>query len=613
LADHKSISSTEKLLDVIRADAHSTDHAQHSADSPEGTGGKTSSGRPRRSLSLGAKAVVGVEFLENSVRFVKMTRAAGYWKADEAFSAYLKKGQSQESPEFPSLLRNSLKNIQGIKKAEIWAMIPAYKGEVWQINVPMVKKDIYNAVFWTAKKEKNFDEKTTYFDYRLLGETTDNGAKKISTEVFTAPSEEIDFLKTTFAKAGFTLHGVTLFSFALRNLFLTKRIDTGNGSFAVLFIGRDSSNIDVYRGNNLVLSRVIKTGTSGMVEAILETRSDIDFPGDTPPPPDGERAIEIIGSIETENVPQGERDLSRGYSPEETFSLITPAMERLARQVERTIDHSVNVLDNPSPNALFICGSLTTAPRVSAFFQEQLGIAVRVLDPLSPSMPHVSPGITSLNKSERMSLASAASLAMSSNEYTPNFLYTAMDRQKHKAARRAGAFAVILMLVLLLITGAYWHQSGRELAKARQHTTALKQELNQFSPQFTGEEVTLLAGKYVKKNSLLRDYTRRLVSVSVISELSAITPANIRLLNVRLDMGRPEAKTLGLVVVEGFVSGENISFETYLSSYLFGLRNSPIFEDTVIHSSGFEELEGAGRVLRFVVNVNLKQAGDEKI
>ncbi len=606
MTDHKSISSTEKLLDVIREDPYNTDHTQYAAGAPKGPGVKTSSGRRKISLSFGTRPVVGVEILENGLRLVKMSRAAGNWKAAEAFSVYMKKGQSPESPEFPSFLRNSLKSIQGIKKTEIWALIPVGKGEVWQINVPMVKKNIYNAVFWTAKKEKTFDEKTSYFDYRLLGEITDNGAKKIATEVFIAPREEIDFLRTAFAKAGFSLHGVTLFSFSLRNLFLTKRIDTGDGAFAVLFIGRDSSNIDVYKGSNVVMSRVIKAGTYGMVEAVLEAQGGIDLSGDTLPALDSERAMEQLSRIEEEGV-------SQDYSMEEIFAAITPPLERLARQVERTIDHSVNVLGNPSPNTLYICGSLTTAPRVSAFFQEHLGLAVQVLDPLSPSMPYVSPGITSLNKSERMSLVSAASLAMSSNEYTPNFLYTALDRQRQKTAKRAGAFAVILMLAVLLITGAYWYQSGRELAMVRQHTAALKQELNKFSPQFTGEDVTLFAGEYVKKISLLRDYTSRLVPVSVISELSAITPANIRLLSVRLDMGRPEAKTAGLAVVEGFVSGENIGYETHLSSYLFGLRNSPIFEDTVIHSSGFEELEGKGRVLRFVINVNLKQAGDEKI
>jgi Tfp pilus assembly PilM family ATPase len=606
LADHKSISSTEKLLDVIREGAQNPDHAHYAVGAPQDSGGKAFSGRRKISLPFGSRPVVGVEILEDSIRLVKMSRAATHWKANVAFSAYLKHGLTPESPEFPSFLRNFLKNVQGIKKAEIWALIPAYKGEVWQINVPMVKKDLYNAVFWTAKKEKNFDEKTTYFDYRILGEITANGAKKISTEVFIAPREDIDFLRKVFAKAGFTLHGVTLFSFALRNLFLTKRIDPGDGAFTVLFIGRDSSNIDVYRGDNVVLSRVIKAGTSGMVEALLDTQGGIDLSGDSPPPPDNEWAMELISRIEGE-------DLSQDDSREEIFTAITPYLERLARQVERTIDHSVNVLGNPTPKVLYLCGSLTTAPRISDFFQEQLGLAVQVLDPLSPSMPSVSPGITSLIKSERMSLVSAASLAMSSNDYTPNFLYTAMDRQRQKTAKRAGAFAVIFMLAVLVMTGLYWYHSGRELAKARQQTAALKQELNQFSPQVTGEDVTLFAGEYVKKNSLLRDYTRRLISASVMSELSANTPGNIRLLSVRLDMGRPEAKAAGLAVVEGFVSGENIGFETYLSSYLFGLRNSPLFEDTVIHSSGFEELEGKGRVLRFVINVTLKQAGDEKI
>ena len=47
-----------------------------------------------------------------------------------------------------------------LRKVNLWTTISTAKVDVKQIRIPKVaKKEVFNAIFWTAKREMNFDEK----------------------------------------------------------------------------------------------------------------------------------------------------------------------------------------------------------------------------------------------------------------------------------------------------------------------------------------------------------------------------------------------------------------------------------------------------------------------
>jgi hypothetical protein len=121
-----------------------------------------------------------------------------------------------------------------------------------------------------------------------------------------------------------------------------------------------------------------------------------------------------------------------------------------------------------------------------------------------------------------------------------------------------------------------------------------------------------LAADYLERTTRLRQYAQKFVPVAVLSELSAITPPHIRLLNLRMETGQHDARQARFLVVDGFIKGEGINFETHLSSYLFRIRNSPLFADTTIQTSNTVNFESEGQVLRFVININLKQVAHER-
>ncbi len=627
MAKDKDVSSTEKLLNVIRKgpDRETSDvSGQEGAGSP---GKKLAKGLGRGIMPFGTADVVGVEIRNDRLNLVKMSQTGGQWKADQASSILMRKGLSLDSPDFPEFLRIQLSEFDGIRKSRIWTMLPGSKGEIWQVNVPQVKKDLSNVVFWSAKRERDFDENVTAFDYRVLDEIIDSGARKIAVEVYTAPREEIDLVKRVFSAAGFPLEGITLSSFALQNIFTNRLVDPGIEAFAVMRIDHDCSYIDIHQENRMFMSRVIKTGLGSMTESLMEEQSlerpkDIVFDDQglspegavsehTPPPLTTEKAMQLIALLEGGLPRSAQQSWMENYPPEKIFSMISPALERLVRQVERTVDHSINVLKNPPPARIYICGRLAAVPALADFIQEQLGLKAEILDPLDPSRPGVSPMITSMEKTVRASLVPAAGLATSSNNYTPNFLYTAIDREKQKILKRNASLAAIVMMVVFLITAGFWFQAHQDLKAQQQEVQALERQLAEHSPLVTTEIISSMGARFNENSRVLRDYSKKLVPLAALSEITAITPDNVKLLNVRMDMGqasdrRGDGKSR-MMVVDGFIRGEEIQFETYLSSYLFRIRNSPLFVDTVIHRSSEEDFGAEGQVLRFVINVNLKQ------
>ncbi len=627
MAKDKDVSSTEKLLNVIRKgpDRQAPDiPGQKAAGSQEK---KPASVFGKGIIPFGTADVVGVEIRNERLNLVKMIQTGGQWKAVQASSVSMREGMSLDSPDFPEFLRIQLSEVDGIKKSRIWTMVPDFKGEIWQVNVPQVKEDFSNVVFWSAKRERDFDENETVFDYRVLGEIIESGARKIAVEVYTAPRKEIDLVTKAFSAAGFPLEGITLSSFALQNIFTNRLVDPGSEAFAVLYIDHDCTYIDLHQEKRMLLSRVIKTGLDSMAESIMEEQSlegpkDIVFDdqGLSPegavsehksPPLTIETAMQLIALLEGGLPRSAQQSWMADYPPEKIFSMITPALERLARQVERTIDHSINVLKNPPPARIYICGRLAAVPALAAFMREHLGLETEILDPLDPSRPGVSPMITSMEKTVRASLVPAAGLATSSNNYTPNFLYTAMDREKQKILKRNASLAAIAMMVVFLITAGFWFQARQDLKAHQQEVQTLERQLAGHSPRVTTEMISSMGARFNENSQVLRDYSQKLVPLAALSEITAITPDNVKLLRVRMDVRQAGAGSAGrqpgIMVLDGFIRGEENLFETYLSSFILRIRNSPLFLDTVIHRSSAEEFGPEGQVLRFVINVNLKQ------
>ena len=176
-------------------------------------------------------------------------------------------------------------------------------------------------------------------------------------------------------------------------------------------------------------------------------------------------------------------------------------------------------------------------------------------------------------------------------------------------------------MTVLLVLGGFllWQDYARRQKSAE--LTRLREELAQLAPVADRGQVTELASKVKAQQRLLKGKAEKYLSVAVLSELAALTPEVIRVLNLTADFGELPATAARDVasgqikrlsrslVIEGLVEGDSLTAETSLAHYLMRLGASPLFVDPAVHQSTLEMKQDVGEVLHFVLRMGLGQGG----
>ena len=175
---------------------------------------------------------------------------------------------------------------------------------------------------------------------------------------------------------------------------------------------------------------------------------------------------------------------------------------------------------------------------------QSLGIKTEIMDPLGPANVFSTSVPPPLSMAERMPYTATLGLALSDNARTPNLLFTFKERQEQAAVTRInrGIFS-LFMSVVLFLGGFLIYQEYLSRQKHAEIST-LQLELAQYSPAVDQNLVMQTAAKVKNQQQILKRKASEYLGIAVLSELSALTPANIRLLSITADLGGiPEAQS----------------------------------------------------------------------
>ncbi len=344
---------------------------------------------------------------------------------------------------------------------------------------------------------------------------------------------------------------------------------------------------------------------------------------------DSDAAALLLSLVDGEAGPEPEHP-GPGLSADEIVHLADPALSRLARQVEMTLKHYREALGNDPVGALYVSGRLAAAPAFLEYLESHLGIPCEPFDPLGASGtgrpgPGVDPDGMSL--AERCRYQQALGVALSQHRMTPDLFVTYKERREASRVRLVNrAMIGAFCLALLILAGTYALVSGRNQDKAR--------ELGRLREQIAAQGVmvdtpllrkTAEEAKHTQES--LKAFAVKNFGLAAIGELSALTPRDVRLLNLTLDMGPPAkdapgpkapakpgkgqareakagAKYIKKIILDGVVEGDSQIFESVLAGYLVNLQNSPLFGDSTVSKRDVEVMGGA-QVLHFVVSLIL--------
>lgn len=574
------ISSTAKLLDVIRGECSSSPGLSESSALPSPSRGQAVREFLQYLPLFRKRTDVGIEIGTSHLTMVKMVQLSPFrHKMLDYRSIPFEPVTPGGEPRFYEFLRSAVIEFCGsLKRTNLWSMLPAGPVELRQIRIPqkVARKELFNAIFWVAKKEMKFDEAVSLFDFEVQGKVVEESVGKIWVMAYTAPKEAVREISRIFAKSGLELAGLTVAPFAVQNLFRTQWVSTsGLSTYAGLQVGEVSSRISIFSHGNLILTKEIDTGTAHLYSDRIEE--------------------------------------------EDSFEEEGPAVEELTRRVGEVFEyHSEHGKGKPIER-LFVFGPVNPGKAVLNNIADNLGVETVTVDLLNPANPFLSSVRPPPSVAERSLYSSALSLALSDNSRTPNLLCTFEEKERRAAVALLNRSLVWIFATLCVILGAIflwqerlWHQKTAEL-------TLLRQALAQYTPLVDHGTVTQLVSKVKEQQRQLRGKADKYLGIAVLSELSALTPAPIRLIGVTAALGgisEGTAKDIGpgqskgpskSLVVDGLIQADSLTAEASLAHYLMKLGSSPMFLDPSIHVSARETYPGVGEVLHFILKMGLAQ------
>ena len=668
-------SSTDKLLELIRGSGKKGGGGDTPAPQPLAPKKRWGVSLPLKMGRAGATSSknvrLGVEMTGELIRMVKLTKSSGRSRSLE-FKTVPIPEEGPDSPELSLVLRLALKEFLGRSDADVWAMVPAESSDLRFIQVPKAgKKQLSNAIYWTAKKEAAFDDAEVVFDYELQGEVMEKGTPRYSVLAYTVKREEFEKLRNLFLQAGYPLAGITVPSISMRNLLRSGWMEDGGQAQACLHLGGDFSRLEIFSGGNLQFVRVLKGGLSAMAQSLAdgskaftpaklqaepETAAKAEVEAVVPEQPifPAEISIEIesmsSGPIVHEVKPVGltveqarallesmatgpdslpEGHPGRSLSTADVLEMLKPAWERLLRQVQMTFSHHAVTLGNEQVGLLRLSGPFGADPGLLEYLGEKLGVSCALLDPLSPeNLGRLQAAAPSLTLGERQPYGLVLGLT-ESDRAACNLLYTFKQKEEEDRVANLNRVVALSWLGVAAVTVGIFVWQQIQAHGKQQVLNGLERQLGEFQPLV---DMPLLLGTATKVRSTvdnLRRYGNRHLASAILKDVTELTPENVKLYNISMDLGTPEEQPqfsaeaqakpgarpakqqtragLDTLTLEGYIKGDSQILESLLSAYLVRLRTAPLLGEPSVSKRSVELTAAGEDVLRFTLSCQVRR------
>ena len=603
------ISSTEKLLALIRDENTGKPEPARIVPSTPSMGTRPSLPKPRSSKQI---INIGLYFSGENLLLVKVDRASEETpKLLDYAEVALEPGIVGDRRRFSAFINSLLTNYCGpMKQVNIWAVISSAYLETRRLLIPRVsKKQIFNAVYWSYKKNVPLNDSKDIFDFEVLGNITDNGVKKIEVTACSVPKKLVDELQSLFFEAGYPLAGISSLPFAIQNMFRAGWLENGEEDcICTIYIDLEWSHINIYSNRNLVLSRVIKAGIHSMQEALrdmLESRADQnpaviltrdDLSGDT--------AGIILSNFIQEKISPGHDSKATGLNKGDIFRAILPALDRLVKQLERTLKHYYLNFGNKKVKKVLISGLINDNSRIAEYIGSQLDINIEIFNPFPEKMMPAGMDSTSASVLNSGAVVPAAGIALSDNKITPNFIFTYNDKEKTALAKQVNFSLFAFLIFLMTVCVGIYLSQNHILSQKRNLLSGLNREIESYVPNVDRDLLLKMASRAKTAREDLDNISSRHLGLAVISELTDLTPDNIRLLSIKSKLGGGRVADKNTLDLEGLIFGDRMTFETLLGGYLVKLKKSLLFDKPVIKKNLVEMYQGR-EVLHFSVSLEL--------
>ena len=242
--------------------------------------------------------------------------------------------------------------------------------------------------------------------------------------------------------------------------------------------------------------------------------------------------------------------------------MIEPALERLARQVERTFEHYATTMPGNRITRIFVSGAMNVYQPIIDYVGSQLGIRSAVMDPLSghtsdtflldeidcistlmneggrnASETFLMDEIDTPSVSERIAYAPALGIALSANDHTPNLMFTYKDKEREASIVRINRTVFAIFMASVLICSGFFAYQNIAIAHRKEVNANLEGQLARLGAPVNRDQLTKMAAQVSQRQKLSWVYADRYLGMVLLSELAALTPPNFRILDLKINLG----------------------------------------------------------------------------
>ncbi len=415
------------------------------------------------------------------------------------------------------------------------------------LNLPaMPKRELHKAILWEGNKRIPFDLNHACFGYHTTAKISNEGNKTIAVSLIAVSRKEIDRILKLVAPLNIRVDTIYLNQEAIGHLLPNIAGFSDEKTYALVDIGKNSTEISYYRGIHLEFSHTSSIGTESL---------------------------------------SGGADLGK------TYELFT---EKLQSEIQNSLDFYAGQFSRNFSDKLFIYGDFSYSDDLIAKLSDNLGLEFKCF-PMDSWK--ISTKITKELLDTIPPVLSSVALALTDYGLI-DFLPPAIKEER--ANSRFYRFASPALIVLIAVLIGHWtslkYENGIEnfkLDKAQNQIEHFKnsksfQLYNQIKQQITMDEAYL---DKLKSNPTFLHLN--------LKELSRITPEQIKLdmYDFKATPQKPEL----------FLSGKTMSNdpppEIILAEFIARLENSPFFENIEIKKYS-KQFKGDQFILDFQIEMS---------
>ncbi len=447
------------------------------------------------------------------------------------------------------------------------------------VEVPkMSRKDLARAVPWACRKDFPFPIEATAFEFRVIENSKKKPDSKLDVLVVAAQKEFIEQQLQGLAEAKVTPAKISTIPAALWQTFLLcASKDISDKPHALVDIGHRSSHVTFVNEKQLQFARELSIGGSDFIQALT---GDLFI--------DGKELS--LGEAEAEQIicrygiPQ-EGDQSTildGVAIKEVAVLLWPQFERLASDIQRTMEFYKEKFKVETLAGIYLSGGGALMPNLADMLHGQLGLAVEKLNPFDVISAKKHPKFEALHQ-VGPSFAVAVGLALDDSRELNLLPERLKESYFLRYLKRIFRYFIVVFILLM----AFLSQDvTREFRKIQVEFQRLNAEFVRGEPR--RKKFLQLQQAHKTLREMNRQFANSIdIDLEAAGHLKAIShfiPANMALTSLRIKWHQQDAEGEGgedfvrkVMMLEGVAFPDDSMEGMALAGFLMKMEESGYF------------------------------------